>query len=149
MQSDLGQKFEVAIEGMVPRVGKMLIASACKLANVITGGDMKPSNKWPPTPEDLQCLAVALTATNSYREKVFGDRLFDLEFDDTAIVAAMMDDLATDQGFMEFINGQEMEVPEEPGMEMEVEEMEVEEMPASEESSKKMMNRRSAFLGAM
>ena len=147
MQSDLSQKFEVAIEGMDPRVGKMLIASACKLANIITGGGMKPSNKWPPTPEDLQCLAVALTATNAYREKVFGDRLFDLEFDDTAIVAAMMDDLATDQGFMEFINGQEMEVTEEP--EMEVEEMEVEEMPASEESSAKMMNRRSAFLGAM
>lgn len=143
MQSDLQSKFEPAIEGMDPRVGKMLIDTACTLANFITGGDMKPSKQWPPTPEDLQCLAVALTATNSYREEVLGDRVFDLEFDDPMIVASMMTDLATDQGFVEFINRQEMEVPEEPGVEM------TEEMPASEESSKKMMDRRSAFLGAM
>ncbi len=149
MQSDLSRKFEMVSEMKNDRIGKMLIASACALANVITGGDMKPSKQWPPTPEDLQCLAVALTATNSYREKVFGDRAFDLEFDDPMMIASMMSELATDQGFMEFINGQEMEVPEEPGMEMEMEETEVEEMPASEETPKKMMDRRSAFLGAI
>lgn len=138
VQVDLLSKLGPVVEGMLPTERTPLMAAAAALAGMIAGQPMKAKG----SPEDLQTLAVALTAANAYRESK-GEPPLDLEAVAPLMLMTMFEDLLRDEDFADFLAA-EVEGEDEREDTEEVEDME--EMPMT---GAPPSNRRATLMGAM
>ena len=146
VEMDLMEKLGPVMEGMSPAERKALEASSLSLASKIVGEAIARG-------QAMQAFAVALTAMNAFRESK-GENPIDPESTNPMMLASMLEELARDEDFMEFIAG-EVELEEEDTQELimrgeglPLEDEDEDEMGEST-NAKRIMNRRNTLMGAI